>query len=199
LIQPQSQDDHRRALADVLAAFRTLTAEQWRSPREPGKWSPAQIAEHLRLTYEVTTSELAGGQGMRLRAPWFVRPLLRLRFQGKILRNGQFPEGAPAVREIRPPDAARPREEALADLESAAERFMTAGAEADRNGRVRKVTHPFFGRFDLDTGLRLGTAHVRHHEAQVLEVIEAAAIAAQVGPARKRVAAVDAESLESTT
>jgi hypothetical protein len=161
----------------VLATFRTLDEAQWSTPREPGKWSPAQIAEHLRLTYVVTRSELRGGQGMRQRAPWYLAPLLRLRHVGGILRNGRFPDGAPAVREIRPGDEARPREPLLAELAAEGEGFLADGAEAVRRGEVTGVTHPFFGKLDLDRGLRLATAHLRHHEAQVLEVIEAAGIA----------------------
>jgi hypothetical protein len=180
VIPPQLFDDHRRALADVLATFRSLDEAQWATPRAGGKWSPALIAEHLRLTYVVSVEEARGGQGMRQRAPWYLAPILRLRYLRGILRRGRFPEGAPAVREIRPGEAAVPaREPLLAALATEGERLLAAVAAADRNGDRRRMTHPFFGKLDLATGLQLGTAHLRHHEAQVREVVAATAAAVE--------------------
>lgn len=61
------QADHVASLAAFRAAAAEYPPERWDAPLAPGKWTPAQVAEHLRLSYEVLGRELAGGTGLRLR------------------------------------------------------------------------------------------------------------------------------------
>jgi hypothetical protein len=162
--------EHREALAAFLATAETLSDATWNAPRATGKWSPGQIAEHLRLTCETIQAELERRGGFRVRTGWLRRSLLRALVMPRMLRTRRFPEGAPAVREIRPDPAARyERRETLDGLRRHADALVAALEAADPE-RVPSVTHPFFGRLDPLKGLDLSTLHVRHHHAQILEV-----------------------------
>lgn len=44
---------HGRALAAFAARARAVPPDDWNRSPAPGKWSPGQVAEHLRLTYLV--------------------------------------------------------------------------------------------------------------------------------------------------
>ena len=157
---------HRHALEELLAAAAAVPSAVWNTPRAPGKWSPAQVAEHVRVTYAAVLSELGGGQGMRLRTSWLKRTLLRRLVMPWMLRTRRFPKGAPAVREIRPGDGPFDRAAVLAGLRAEGERFLTAVAALDP-GRFAGITHPFFGRMEPVAGLRLLTLHTQHHQAQL--------------------------------
>lgn len=157
---------HRRALDDFLASASAVPAAEWNSPRAPDKWSPAQVAEHVRVTYGTVLSEIGGGQGMRLRTSWLKRTLLRRLVMPWMLRTRRFPRGAPAVREIRPGVGPFDQAEVLAGLRAEGDRFLTTVAALDL-GRFAGITHPFFGRMEPVAGLRLLTLHTQHHQAQL--------------------------------
>lgn len=165
-------EEHREALAEFVATAEALSEEAWGAPRAPGKWSPGQIAEHLRLTCETMHAEIERRGGFRVRTGWLRQRLLRLVLVPRILRSGRFPEGAPAVREIRPDAAVTPdRPGTLAGLRERAD-ALTRGLAATDPGQVGAVSHPFFGRLDPLQGLALATVHVRHHHRQIREAAE---------------------------
>jgi hypothetical protein len=62
-----AEDDHRAAVETFLGQARDVPPDRWDVPRADDKWSPAQIAEHLRLTYATLRRELEGGTGFRQR------------------------------------------------------------------------------------------------------------------------------------
>jgi hypothetical protein len=157
---------HRRSIAEFVAAARAVPGERWETPLGPGKWSAAQITEHLRLTYEIVGRELVGGQGLRPRTSWWLRIALRLRFLPAILERGAIPRGARAPRELRPGPGRFPREEILGALEAAAARTEAALAERSP-GEPGVMTHHVFGRLKARDGLRFATVHNQHHTRQL--------------------------------
>ena len=160
--------DHRRALGDFIASAQELTVEAWASPAAAGKWSPAQVAEHLRLTYATLRAELAGRGGFRVRAKWWQRPLLRLMYFPRSFRTGRFPAGAPATREVR--RATDRSTAARSSKGSSPKRAVPAGGRLDFHRRP----HPsVFGKIALDESLQLATHHIRHHHRQILPTPEA--------------------------
>jgi uncharacterized damage-inducible protein DinB len=156
---------HRAAVAECVAAFAAVPNDVWNRPLGAGRWSPAEIAEHLAIAYEPPLSELSGGSGFAIRVPWWKRRALRWAFLPGIL-NGGFPAGAPAPREIRPKRAAASPEEASRSLSDNAERFLATLAEARTERRVR-LTHPYFGKLRPAQTVMLLTSHALHHRRQL--------------------------------
>ena len=158
--------DHQRAVAEFIEAARAVPADRWERRPDDAHWSPAQIAEHVRLTYEVVAAQFSGGPGLRVRTSWFRRSLLRVLFLGNILEKGIFPKSAKAPREIRPGDGQIDRETVLAALQTAA-----ADAEhllfARWSDGSHIMTHHVFGALDSPHGARLAMVHTLHHAKQL--------------------------------
>jgi len=159
-------DEHRREVASFLAIVDALDEEAWAKEPAPGKWSPGQITEHLVLSYAAMRRELAGGVGLRLRATFWRRLLIRWRYLPMVLRDKRLPTGAPAVREIRPSGVPRPRAVAAPDLREQARCFEEELTKARGGGKVR-LTHPFFGRLGPDEAVRFAAVHAAHHRGQL--------------------------------
>lgn len=160
---------HRDAVAVFLSRAREVSVESWKSARAPGKWSPAEIAEHLSLTYRHLLGELRGGPPARVKGSRLFRFVARYRFLPKLLRDGTIPPGVRAPREVRPQMPTEERTEAL-------ERFQALAGEFEEEITRRRasgggaLTHPYFGALDLDRGIRFVEMHLRHHTRQLPEV-----------------------------
>ena len=158
--------DHQRAVVELVEAARAISDVRWERNPDHTHWSPAQIAEHVRMTYAVVGAQFAGGPGLRVRTTWWMRLLLRWRFLSGILEHGVFPKGAKAPREVRPGNGPFDRETVLASLERAA---------ADTENRLVArwtdpkcvMTHHVFGKLRPPQGARLVTVHTAHHAAQL--------------------------------
>lgn len=149
-----------------METARRVPDSRWDAAPAAGAWSPAQIAEHLRLTYVVVGEQLAGGVGLRVRTPWWIRPLIRWRFLAGILQQGRIPAGARAPREIRPGDGPFPRASLLASL--AQEARHTQEALASRwNDHGCVMTHHVFGDLTPPQAMRFAAVHLRHHAKQL--------------------------------
>ncbi len=157
---------HRDAVNRFVAAVSALPAERWTEPAAPGKWSPAELTEHLSMTYDGVLRELAGGPGIRVRFTGLKLFMVRLVVMRRFLGQGIVPPGVRAPKEVVPVSANPDRTAALARFQSRAADFeREIGSRlADRKGRV---THPFFGRLTMAQGLRFAEVHLRHHTKQV--------------------------------
>jgi hypothetical protein len=168
-VPPQTRDraaalqHHRDAATAVLATAAGVPPEQWSRPVAAGKWSPAEITEHLRLTTAALRQEIESGGGMRIRTSWPRRLLLRAIFLGRILSTGRFPAGAKAVREIQPRGGPFDQTETIRGLDAELRRFEAALAEHPR----ARMTHPIFGVASASTGLRFCVVHLLHHREQI--------------------------------
>ena len=160
-----AREQHRRSVDTFISHAESVAPEEWELPLAPGKWSPAQVAEHVRLTYEVVCRELEGGHGIRLRSPWWLRPILRFRFLPMILRGGRLPAGARAPREIRPGAGPFPRTALLQSLRDVAVRAEEAMAV--RSPGAPGFTHHVFGRLQAGDALRFAAVHNEHHTRQI--------------------------------
>jgi len=160
----QAAAEHRAAIEDAARAIEAQPPASWAVARDGGKWSPAEIAEHLAQSYEPLFEELAGRAGFQIRLPWWKRRLVRFSVLPKIFA-GRFPKGAPAPRESRPKGFAATPAEAARRLRGSAARFETEVTEAHRTRRVR-LMHPYFGKLTAPQTFRLLAVHAAHHRAQ---------------------------------
>lgn len=158
---------HRSSSAAFAAAAEEIEPDAWHRPRAEGKWSPAQMTDHLIQTYDVLLRELEGGEGMRVRTRFLQRVFLRLTLMPRLLRGGRFPERVPAPPEIRPANAP-------ADQQNGITRFRRQAAEFEATvQRVRKqsphaqLTHAYFGPSSLANGVLFCARHIEHHRAQI--------------------------------
>jgi len=152
--------DHRAAIEAFARAVEAVDPDAWNVARAPGKWTPAEIAQHLILSYGPPLAELGGGPGFAIRVPWWKRAVLRWKVLPKIVHAEEFPKGAPAPRESRPTSgAASPEAAGLLVREGSAE-FARRLREADA-ARPARLSHPYFGKLTAPEILKLMAVHAR--------------------------------------
>ena len=157
--------DNRAAVEEFVEKARRVDAAAWSTPRAEGKWSPAQIAEHLAIVYEYNRKVVTGDAGKG--APKFLQPLARWFIVTRTLKAGRFTRNgrAPGIFQPTATPAAAP--EVLARLTKA-----LSGFESDiRSGHPEArhtVRHPFFGPLPTIDYLRLQAIHARHHRSQLM-------------------------------
>lgn len=155
---------HAEASESLVRAGSDIPAERWSQPLGPGKWTPAQVVQHLNLGYEAILRELNGGPAMQLRMNWWMRTVLRWTVLPRILRGEPFPR-ARAPRETRPADAPTDQRAAIESFRTRAEEF--ARTVSRRNGSGVKLTHPYFGKIKLPHTILLVARHLDHHRRQL--------------------------------
>src|SRR6187401_2522596 len=133
---------HRRAAVSFVDTLEAVPEERWTEPLAAGKWTVAQLAEHIALSYSTALEALAGGPGMRMVLPWWKTQFLRLTVLRRILAGRGFPEGAPAPREIRPGKTPAERGPAIAGLRARLDELEQALAAAPADQRL---PHAYFG------------------------------------------------------
>jgi hypothetical protein len=158
----QAAADHRSAVDAFAGEAERVPDERWNEPPAEGKWSPAQVAEHLRLCYVTMGRELAGGTGFRVRVGRLRRWVYRVRILRRMLRQREFVRGAPATREVRPGPGPFERAATLSGLRTEASAFL-ASLEPRRHHRATRLTHPFFGALTAQQALELCALHLDHH------------------------------------
>jgi len=157
--------DNHKAVDEFTATARAIDAARWSVPRAEGKWSPAQVVEHIALTYEYSRAVLnhdAPGPA----APRFLRPLVRSFFVKPVLKRGSFRRNGRAPSMFQPSSVPGDAAELLPRLETAVRGFEEAVRAVDRSGRAT-LDHPFFGTMPVTDYLRLQAIHARHHRAQL--------------------------------
>lgn len=157
---------HHDAVQSFITAARAVPPTRWERPLDDGKWTPAQVAEHLRMTYALVAQQLAGGSGIRVRTPWWLRTILRWRVLPRILSSGLFPRGARAPREIRPGDGPFDQDQTLSALLTSAT-VVEEALVREWNGSPIRMTHHVFGALDTPTAAKLLTVHTLHHTRQL--------------------------------
>ncbi len=160
-----AEREHARSVAALLTAVSLVPDEKWILPPGADRWSPAQVMEHIAISYALGRDAVRGGAGMRLRRPRWVAWLSRRIMLPLMSLTQRFPSGVPAPREVRP-DAIRahavPRLEAVIRVQREAAEALSALREAEQRGGVT-MTHAYLGPLVPYETLRLLNAHTRHH------------------------------------
>jgi len=162
----EAVEEHRAALAAFLDVAEQLKEDAWGSPWGPGKWTRAQVAEHLALTYEIAIRELTTGEGLRVRVTGVRQRLLRWILMPHILFHRSLPVRVTAPREARPPEVTAPRGAILRRLRELGVRWemeMERAIGAGGGG----LTHPYFGTIPPVKAMRFMAVHIEHHTRQV--------------------------------
>lgn len=156
--------DNRAAVEEFIDRARRLDAAAWSAPRGEGKWTPAQVAEHLAIVYEYNRKVVTGTAGRG--APRFLQPLARWFIVDRTLKAGRFTRKGRAPGIFQPSAAPAAAAEVLGRLTKA-----LIGFESDmRSGHPEArhtVRHPFFGPLPTIDYLRLQAIHARHHRSQL--------------------------------
>lgn len=151
---------NRSAVEDLADVAERATAH-WTTPRSPGKWSPAQVVEHVAMALEENANVVAGRPSKIPTLPALIRPVVRILFN-RIVRTGKFPKAktnaamTPARGPATPADA-RPR-------------LRAALATFERECRARAgrpVESLTFGAVAVEDLVRFNELHVRHHIKQI--------------------------------
>lgn len=158
---------HQRVMQDMVSAAESVPADRWTTPRAEGKWSPAEVLEHVSLAYHVMSNELAGGPPMRIKTKAWQRLLLRFTMVPKIMRGDGFPSGARSPKEIKPATANANQREAIDAFKKRAADFDVAVARAQDSGRRVRLTHAYFGAMTLVDSVTLLARHLEHHVKQM--------------------------------
>lgn len=171
----------QRAAADSFTrAARAVPDAMWNVPRAPGKWSPAQVADHVAVSTRVAHDTMAGKPVMR-GIPAFLRWLPRMLFFNKVLSSG-FPATSKAPAVFAPAHEPMPRGDLLARLDTDTAAFES-GVRAAARGGATQFEHMFFGRIAFADYVTFNALHLDHHREQ-LPIAAAGAPSGGGAPAR---------------
>jgi hypothetical protein len=154
-----------RAATDELIAIAERSASTWTTPRAPGKWSPAQVTEHVARALEEAANCIAERPSKLPTLPRLIRPVAGWMFR-RILRTGSFPKAK--TNGAMNPVATSPA--VPANAAAARERLESALASFEREARARAgrtFAHTAFGVVSVEDYVRFTELHTRHHMKQI--------------------------------
>jgi hypothetical protein len=153
-----------RAATEALLAAASRDASRWNTARAPGKWSPAQITEHVARTFEEGANAIAERPTKLPNVPRILKPVAAWVFR-RTLRTGKFPK-AKTTRALNPeatPSSPASPAEARSRLEAAQAAF-----ERECRARAgRTFAHAAFGVVSVEDYVRFTELHTRHHTRQI--------------------------------
>ncbi len=157
----EALEANREAVRGLVAAGERSGA-RWSVPRAEGKWSPAQVTEHVARALEESANLVAGRPSKFPKLPFFLRPLARGLLLHRVIRTGRFPK----ARTNRPMDPERGPDtpaEGRARVEVAAAAFDRACSESTTDC----LESDTFGVISLVDYARFQAVHTRHHTVQI--------------------------------
>lgn len=138
------------------------------SPTPAGKWSPAQILEHLLLTYKTTNRGLENCREQE--TPLARRATLKDRVATVLVVNfGYIPNGRKAPERAMP--RGLPLNEVREGLVPELRKMASALDECERKFgmRTKIMDHPFLGPLTAEEWRKFHWVHGRHHARQIRE------------------------------
>lgn len=162
----QLAEKHQQSLGRYVALAEGLSESDWITPVGVGKWTPVEITEHLRASYEIVIKELTGGQGMKVRTSGLLRPFIKLLYLPKIIRTRQMPKNIKAPSEIRPTNCIEDRDEAMRKLKEFGDLAQKEIGDR-RHDPKAYATHYLMGKVRPLEGMEFMTIHLEHHTGQL--------------------------------
>lgn len=154
----------RQELEDATARASASDLEEAPS----GKWSPAQILEHLFLTYQGTNRGIA--KCLEQSAPLATRATLKDRMATLLVINfGYIPEGRKAPERATP--RGMPPEQVRQALAPELQKMSSGLDDCERKfgSRTKIMDHPFLGPLTANEWRKFHWVHGRHHARQIRE------------------------------
>ena len=154
----------QRILQGAIAKASSIPAQ----PVASGKWTSAQILEHLFLTYKNTTRGLR--RCLEKGIATFPPPTVRQRIGVVVVLGfGYLPGGAKSPERAVPKGL--PAEQVKHDVLTELEGMGIALEECERifGARTKLLDHPFLGSFSSRQWGRFHLVHGRHHARQIRE------------------------------
>jgi len=156
-----------RLQESIASAMRGLTREELLRERE-GKWSIAQVFEHLYLTY---TGTVKGCERiLDAQKPLATPPTLTQRLKTlAVITLGYYPQGIQSPPQVRPKGT--PPDQVIAEIQQqiiVMDESLTRCEQ--RFGKQSKLfNHPVLGALTADQWRKFHWLHGRHHVRQVVE------------------------------
>jgi len=157
--------ENMQAYERFVAAVKRVPGGAWATPVAPGKWTPAQIAEHIAISFDIATGALKGESGIP-GMPRLVRPLIRALFFRRILKTKTFPRNAKSPKVFHPSETSAPLTQTLDRLARGSAGLDAAVAALRQSGETT-IEHPVFGTIPVEEYLELNAIHTRHHMGQL--------------------------------
>ena len=162
-------DSYLKRLQEAITAVTRGMTPGELTRRPPGKWSVAEVLEHLYLSYTGTTRGFA--RCLEAGKPLASVPTLKQRFTiAAVTGAGYFPTGRKAPKQAVPKGTAA--EIVLADIgpQITAMDEVIACCEARHGKRTRLLDHPILGPLTAKQWRKLHWLHGRHHIKQIQRV-----------------------------
>ena len=152
-----------RAALDELIRAADACAGVWAIPAAPGKWSPAQVVEHVARSFEAGALDLVGKRSGLVNLPAPVRFVARKLLFERVLARGRFPR-AKTNGAMDPVAGSASPAEAADRLDGVWRRFADACAAASGDLARSRV----FGNVPIAAYVQFHELHARHHTAQMV-------------------------------
>lgn len=154
----------RKAADAFKAAALRVNESAWNTPRAPGKWSPAQVTDHVGVTVKLARGAM-GGKSPMGSLPFFLRPILRSFFFEPVLKKG-FPKKGKGHSVFAPAHSPMPRDQLCARIDSEVA-ALEADARAMANSGKVEFTRGFFGRVPVADYVMFNALHFDRHREQL--------------------------------
>ncbi|MBZ5598836.1 MAG: DUF1569 domain-containing protein [Acidobacteriia bacterium] len=151
----------------ITSATRGMTMEELTRHPE-GKWSAAEVLEHLYLTYTGTVKGFE--RCLQEGKPLASAPTMKQRFQIAVVTGaGYFPAGREAPKLSRP--RGTPADKVIADIgpQITAMDEVILKCEARHGKRTRLLDHPVLGPLTAKQWRKFHWIHGWHHVKQILQ------------------------------
>jgi hypothetical protein len=149
----------------ITSATSDMSTEELTRKRE-GKWSAAEVLEHLYLTY--TGTQKAFERCLKAGRPLAGNPTLKQRVSvAAVTEFGYFPKGRKSPDPVLP--KGMPLEEVVAVIgpQIAAMDKVIAQCEERYGSRINVLDHPILGPLTARQWRKFHLAHGRHHVKQI--------------------------------
>lgn len=151
---------HAREAIDAFMDAADRSAPSWGTPVARGKWTPAQIVEHVARAFEEAAKDMHGERSRMMQVPAPLQFVTRIMFRRVMRTDSLF--RAKTNSAMNPADG---------PADPAAGRARMEGAWKDFHEARLRVTGParsrVFGRVRIEDYVRFQAIHALHHMAQL--------------------------------